>query len=133
MTIWNFNQSCEDIGYPGSKLWHRGLKDVTITYSTGDDASGSGNPLFSGQLNCATGSPVQSYTDDLSFSGAADVKAVRIAYTSNWADAGDVGGYNVGKYGLSKVFFTAVPEPSGAVLLITAIFGLLGFAWHRHK
>jgi hypothetical protein len=121
MVVWNYNQS-------QSNLWLRGLKGVTNTYSTGSDATGLGNSLFSGDLACATGIASQTYTDRLIFAnGVFDVKAVRIAYTTNWGS----GTGDFAYYGLSEVRFARVPEPSAAVLLATGLFGLAACAWRR--
>ncbi len=126
MVIWNYNQNNEAAG-PGTKLWERGLQDVTITYSTGDNASGEGHELFSGKLNCATGSSAQSYTNDIVLSTPAlDVKAVKIVYTSNWGSEP--------YYGLSEVRFNAaVPEPASLVSLTIGLIGLLAYAWRKKR
>jgi hypothetical protein len=132
MLIWNFNQ-----GYTG--CWQRGLKDVTITYSTGTDASGVGNNLFGSSpivLNHANGTDAEHFTDDLFVPGGpvANVKAVKIAYTTNW-DNGTYS-YNAGSYGLSEVRFdngVSAPEPGTIVLLSTGLLGLLAYAWRKLK
>ena len=90
------------------------MKDVVITYSTGSDYRGAGHALYSGQLHSTAGSAAEPYTDDIFVPGgtAADVKAVKIAYTSNWWVSGDYAGYAT-EYGLSKVRFGAsTPEPA---------------------
>jgi hypothetical protein len=124
MVIWNYNQNYNPTV---PNLWLRGLKGVTITCSTGSDATGLGTSLFSGDLAHATGSATQGYTDQLTFgNGVLDVKAVRIAYTSNW----DSGSY----YGLSEVRFAAiVPEPGTLLLLATALPAGLVFWWRRRN
>jgi hypothetical protein len=127
MVIWNYNQNSDANGYP--LLWQRGLKDVTITYSTGADASGLGGTLFAGQLNHASGADAHAYTDDLTFAPVADVKAVRIAYTSNWDDS--TYAYNAGVYGLSEVRFSAVPEPSSLLLITLGAIGLMAYAGRK--
>jgi hypothetical protein len=128
IVIWNYNQNAESVA-PDSHLWGRGLKDVVITYSTGSDISGTtAGILFEGQLTCATGSASQAYTNDIAVT-AADVKAVKIAYTTNW----NGGSY----YGLSEVRFggttTTTPEPGALALLATAIVGLSAYAWRKRK
>lgn len=135
MVIWNFNQENPD--YPG--LWQRGLKDVTITYSTGTDASGDGLNLFGNDpivLNHANGTNGEGYTDDLFVPGGPvdNVKAVKIAYTTSWDDS--TYNYNPGWFGLSEVAFdngVPAPEPGTVVLLGTGIFGLLAYAWRKRK
>jgi hypothetical protein len=135
MVIWNFNQENPD--YPG--LWQRGLKDVTITYSTGTDASGDGPNLFGNDpivLNHANGTNGEGYTDDLFVPGGpvANVKAVKIAYTTSWDDGTYT--YNPGWFGLSEVAFDngiATPEPGTIVLLTTGLIGLLAYAWRKRK
>jgi hypothetical protein len=131
MVIWNFNQNA-GVDYPN--LWHAGLKDVTITYSTGTDESGIGKTLGLGsyQLASATGSATQPYTSDLTFS-ASNVKAIKIVYTSNWWQSGDYAGYQ-DNFGLSEVRFVAgVPEPGSIFLLATSLPGLLCYAWRKRR
>ena len=61
------------------------------------------------------------------------MKAVKIAYTSNWWVSGDYAGYAT-EYGLSKVRFGAsTPEPRTLVLLATGLLGLLAYAWRKRK
>jgi hypothetical protein len=97
----------------------RDMKAVMITYSLGANTSGTGGgTLFSGNLTRATG---YGYTDDFIFNEVQNVKAVKIAYTSNYG-----GDYVI----LSEVRFagtpTAIPEPSSLValssLVVTAAF-----------
>jgi hypothetical protein len=126
IVIWNGNQNADGIGVPN--LWQRGLKDVVITYSTGTDGSGLGHTLLSGSLHEASGQP-QGYTDDLFLAGGpvGDVKAVRIAYSSNFSNGTD------GVYQISEVRFAGVPEPGTLLLTTTGLIGLLAYAWQKRK
>jgi hypothetical protein len=139
MVIWNHNSNADSYyysdGWATLDCWHRGLKDVTITYSTADN-SGEGHLLYQGILNMATGADHSGYTNDLFVPGGpvAGVQAVKIAYTSNWS-AGDnpLTTNNVGYYGLSEVRFAATPEPGTVVLLTSGLIGLLAYAWRKRK
>jgi hypothetical protein len=125
MVIWNYNQNDDVDG--NMNLWLRGLKDVVITYSTGNDTTGLGHSLYSGQLQCATGAWGQPYTDDLILSTpASNVKAVKIVYSSNWGTEA--------YYGLSEVrFAAATPAPPSLALLASGIIGLLAYAWRKRR
>jgi hypothetical protein len=129
MVIWNGNQ-----GYLG--CWQRGLKDVIITYSTGLDDSGLGHDFYRGVLNHANGTAGEGYTNDLFLAGgpAADVKAVKLVYTTNFHDG--TYAYNATAFGLSEVLFdngVSTPEPGTIVLLTTGLIGLLAYAWRKRK
>jgi hypothetical protein len=120
MVIWNLNQES------GGHEYSRGLKDVTITYSTAD-ASGVGHTLFAGALHAAPGADT-GFTDDLFVPGGpvAGVQAVKIVYTSNFGSDP--------YYGLNEVrFAAATPEPGTIVLLTTGLIGLLAYAWRKRK
>ena len=113
IVIWNL------LSTETSAAYGRGMKAVTITCSTGSDASGTGNTiLFSGDLNQAKWETGYGYTDDFTFPNVQNVKAVKFDYTSNYG-----GDYT----GLSEVRFvagtSAVPEPSALIA-----FGGLGLA-----
>ena len=119
MVIWNDPFP----SYPGGH--GRDMKAVTITYSTGSDTSGTGGgTLFSGNLAQAT---TYGYSDDFNFSGVNNVKAVKMAYTSNYG-----GDYVI----LSEVRFagalTAVPEPS-SLLTLGCLVGAGTFMRIRRK
>ena len=107
IVIWNLLSAETNAAYG------RGMKAVTITCSTGSDASGTGGAtLFTGDLAQATWSTGYGYTDDLIFPEVQNVKAVKIDYTSNYG--GDA-------TGLSEIRFVgtaAVPEPSGNLALL---------------
>lgn len=133
MVIWNGNQNADYYaalwGDPTVySLWHRGLKDVVITYSTGADDSGDGHTFYSGTLHEGTGQR-QGYTDDLFLAGgpAADVRAVKIVYSSNFSDGVDK------VCQLSEVRFSATPEPGTITILTTGLIGLLAYAWRKRK
>ena len=115
IVIWNL------LSTETSAAYGRGMKAVTITCSTGLDASGTGaTTLFTGDLAQATWAKGFGYTNDLVFSEVQNVKAVKIAYTSNYG--GDA-------TGLSEIRFvgtSAVPEASTSLgLLALGAGGLL--------
>ena len=118
IVIWNL------LSTETSAAYGRGMKAVTITCSTGLDASGTGaTTLYAGNLAQATWSKGFGYTDDLIFSEVQNVKAVKIAYTSNYG--GDA-------TGLSEIRFvgtSAVPEPSSQLALI--VLGSAGVLTRR--
>jgi hypothetical protein len=136
MVIWNHNQNGDATGYQGA--YHRGLKNVTITYSTGSDASGDGNAWGSYVLNRASGAALQGCTDELSAPGGRidNVKAVKITYQSNWTVQGDWDfQHDVRYYGLSEVGFlpVEVPEPSMLLLVGSSAIIALGSIFIRNQ
>ncbi|HET6442212.1 MAG TPA: hypothetical protein VFH53_07535, partial [Phycisphaerae bacterium] len=83
IVIWNAGDG--EGGSGDTWATRRGMKAVTITCSTGADTTGTGTSLWSGNLTqCTWPAGGQPYTDDLTFTKVANVKAVKIAYTSNW-------------------------------------------------
>ena len=126
MVIWNLSDSGSPTAYG------RGVRQATISYSTGADTSGVGSTIFSGSLTQATwsgtytGTGYQNYINGLT---ALNVKAVKIAYTGN---------YGSGDYiGLSEVRFvgtlSAVPEidPAGLGSVLAILGGVLGLVERR--
>ena len=92
----------------------------SFTYSTGNDASGIGIQLWSGNFTpSADGSTIGApFSDLLSFSTVDNVKAVRFNYNASSSD------YTV----MDKVAFvgtTSVPEPSTYALFGLGAIGLL--------
>jgi hypothetical protein len=110
IVIWNLLSEETNAAYG------RGMKAVTITYSTDSDTTGlGGGTIFSGDLKQATwtGDKTQhtiangwGYTDDFTFPEVQNVKAVKITFTSNYGGDGT---------GLSEVRFA--PEPATLALL----------------
>ena len=122
MVIWNL------LSTETSAAYGRGMKTVAITCSTGSDASGTGGAtLFSGDLTQATWVTGFGYTDDLIFPEVQNVKAVKIAYTSNYGGDGT---------GLSEVRFVgtlaAIPEP-GSLFALGCIVGAGAFLRARPR
>ena len=107
IVIWNL------LSAETSAAYGRGMKAVTITCSTGSNASGTGGATrFTGNLAQATWSTGYGYTDHVIFPEVQNVKAVKIGYTSNYG--GDA-------TGLSEIRFvgtSAVPEPSSSLALL---------------
>jgi hypothetical protein len=126
MVIWNLSDSGSPTAYG------RGVQLATISYSTGTDTSGVGSVIFNGSLAEAVWSGTYTgtgYQNNINGLTAQNVKAVKMAYTSN---------YGSGDYiGLSEVRFVGtpvvVPEPSTYAM---ALAGLVcgGYSmWRRRK
>jgi hypothetical protein len=126
MVIWNLSDSSSPTAYG------RGVQLATISYSTGADTSGEGSTIFDGTLAEAVWSGTYTgtgYQNNINGLTAQNVKAVKMAYTSN---------YGSGDYiGLSEVRFVGtpvvVPEPSTyAMALAGLVWG--GYSmWRRRK
>ena len=105
-------------------VWTRRADGVSLMYMDGNTvaeganagaiAFGSvGNPLYVGSNFSAPGSPV------LSMSGAIDEVAVY--------------GYDLSASQVLAHYNAAAPEPTSAVLLGSALIGLLAYAWRKRK
>ena len=110
-----------------SFMIQRGVPSGSFTYSTGNDTSGTGNQLWSGNINLSSidggNAP---FSDLISFSQVDNVKALRFYYDASFSD------YTV----IHKFAFigavSPVPEPSTYGLIGIAALGV-AFAARRRK
>jgi hypothetical protein len=119
--IWNYNEAGQTAG---------GANDVTI--SVASSLSGSFTSLGSFVFNQASG--LSTYAGDTYTLSANNVRLVRFDITSSFATA-ITPGANADLVGLSEVRFegSPVPEPSTLTLLLAGLFGLLAYAWRKHR
>ncbi len=126
MVIWNLSSAESQTAYG------RGVRQATISYSTGLDTSGVGSIIFSGSLTQATWSGAYTgtgYQNNINGLTAQNVKAVKIAYTENYGSGDSIG--------LSEVRFvgtlSAVPEidPAGLGSVLALLGGVLGLVERR--
>ena len=128
----NFEFS-ENVSLSQIAIWNctfmtqRGVPCGTFTYSTGNNTTGTGNQLWSGNINLSSISGGNSPVSDLiSFTQINNVKALRFNYNASASD------YTV----IHKFAFvgsaSAIPEPSTYGLIGIAALGV-AFAARRRK
>jgi hypothetical protein len=143
LNVWNFN----DASVLPETL-NRGIKVASFWYLADD--GGPVQDLFSTQpsgtftkltgvttnaladtFDRANGSNSATNYNTVAFNESVNARYIRIKVE---------GGYGVGNYGgdfagLSEVqvFAAPVPEPASAAMTVTALFGLLAYAWRKRK
>lgn len=113
-TVWNYNE----VTGPGANLTNRGANAVTI--SVASSAGGTFTSLGNFNFTQAPGNDTNDFGQLIDFSslGADNVRLIRFDITSNHGNTDDFAG-------LSEVRFTAVPEPSIAILSALGLLTLL--------